>query len=669
MQLLGNFQSNLTAFLYEQLLNQLESSISKGQYAGGTLFDTAAAQRIQKEGQNFSTITVPAAGNTAFAEDLNSPLDILQARYTAIANEVASLQAQIPGLLALINKESGLIDKTLAAAEVEKWGSQQPGLPTSQAFLWSFESGHGVTTNNYPGGANAFRTDPSNGVQYLPSTPDVSYVFNQGLGGDGTIKEGIGSPIIRRTIPIKTIEWQFTPNSPQSQFEEIFGEDSTWAYLASLEPSPILTFGPPNINVLLPFGGSADGLFQASGSVAGGSLPVYVRILFHPRQQQITVTAPTSGQTVTLSSYNVTANTVQVFTTTKVFVEGVDYSVDEHATLTVIPGGGLVGVTSTIMFDEFFPAYQCSIDQTNWSPIFMLDPNRPYPDDTTQFIPINIQNANFPLSDELGVPLGLFIQMVGIPTSEMVLQITTPGSQTFGENAQLVVSLQRAVFMDGLQLTPFTNFPPVIQSITAYGFTDDIQTVVLSTPLRLDRSTIIKFPRQLARKFSINLYQQNYAVKEYISEAPDALRRDTLSNLQSTLPFSVQRPPAAIPQHFEGAMYEFGIQDIAAIDDLPNVPGVFASGPYLVQGMPEVIRLDTAVDFMPQSPTPAVYLAYTAFDGNDQVLASGEVAMAPGTTILYPSGVVADHVDFFVKYVFRGSLSIAEKLKLQVTTR
>lgn len=299
----------------------------------------------------------------------------------------------------------------------------------------------------------------------------------------------------------------------------------------------------------------------------------------------------------------------------------------------------------------------------------MLDPNRPYPDDTTQFIPINIQNANFPLSDELGVPLGLFIQMVGIPTSEMVLQITTPGSQTFGENAQLVVSLQRAVFMDGLQLTPFTNFPPVIQSITAYGFTDDIQTVVLSTPLRLDRSTIIKFPRQLARKFSINLYQQNYAVKEYISEAPDALRRDTLSNLQSTLPFSVQRPPAAIPQHFEGAMYEFGIQDIAAIDDLPNVPGVFASGPYLVQGMPEVIRLDTAVDFMPQSPTPAVYLAYTAFDGNDQVLASGEVAMAPGTTILYPSGVVADHVDFFVKYVFRGSLSIAEKLKLQVTTR
>src|SRR5258708_1433405 len=198
----------------------------------------------------------------------------------------------------------------------------------------------------------------------------------------------------------------------------------------------------------------------------------------------------------------------------------------------------------------------------------MLDQARPYPDDTTDFLPINIQNGLFPLSDELGVPLGLFLQVIGTPTSEMVLQITTPGSTTFGENAQLVVSLERAAYMSGLRLTPFTNFPVLIQSITAFGFTDNIQTVVLNTPLLLDRSVTIKFPRQLARKFSINVYQQNYSIKEYIAEAPDALRRDTLSNLQSTLPFSVQRPPAAVPQHFEGSMYEFGIQDIAAVDDL-----------------------------------------------------------------------------------------------------
>ena len=668
MQLIGNFPTNLTAFLYEQLLNQLEISLSSGEFGGGTLFDTAAAQKIQAEGQNFTVLTVPAAGNTAFTTDLNTPLDVLQARYSAIANEVSAVQDQIPNLLALVAKEADLIDKTIAAAEVEKWGSQQPPLPTAQVSLWNFESGPGVTTVQYPSGHDPHE-DPSNDVIYLAPVLDASYVINSGLGGDGSIVQGIGSPTNRRTIPIKQVEWNFTPNSPQSQFEEIIGEDQTWAYLASLEPSPILTFGSPNISVILPIGGSAVGLFQASGSVAGGQLPVYVRILFHPRQQTLQVSNAVANQVVVLSSYNVTADTVQVFTPTEVFTEGFDFSVDQHSNLTVLPSGFLPGKSFTVLFEEFFPAYQCSIDQTNWSPIFMLDPLRPYPDDTTEFLPINIQGGNFPLFDELGVPLGLFLKMISAPHSEMELLVSTPASTTFGENAKLVISLERAVYMNSLNLTPFTNFPPLIQSITAFGFTDNVQTTVLNIPLLLDRSVIIKFPRQLARKFSINFYQQNYAIKEYIAEGPDALRRDTLANLQSTLPFSVQRPPAAIPQHFEGAVYEFGIQDITAIDDAADLPGVFVSGPYRITGTPEVIRLDLDSFDMPQSPTPAVYLAYISYDGNDAILESGENAYTPGTTSLYPGTLTADHVNFFVKLVFRNALSVAKKLQLQITTR
>lgn len=688
MQLLGNFSSNLTAFLYEQLLAQLETSISKGEYAAGNLFDTSAAAVIQAEGQNFSTITVPSAGNTSFAEDVNVPLDKLQARYTAIENEITSLQNTIPQLLDTIAKETSLLDKTIAAAEVEKWGSQQPSLSTAQVFQWSFESGRGITSTVYPQSSEEisetstsdvifvlglavfpgnYKEDPLTDIIYTSVVPTVSYVISEYLSGDGTVQQGVGSPITRRSIPIKTTEWSFTPNSIQTKFETIYGDDRTWAYLSTLEPEPILIFGAPNIQTLLPIGGSVTGLFLVSGTVEGGSLPVYVRILFHPRQRIIDIINATPSQQIQLSLYNVTANTISVFTASTVYTEGLDYTVDDHGVVTIVPTGGLVGINFSILFEEFFPAYQCSIDQTNWSPIFMLDPLKPYPDDTVDFLPIDIQDSKFPLSDELGVPLGLFIQMTGTPTAELLLLVTTPGSQSYGETAQLTITLERAVYMNGLQLSPFTNFPAVIQSIVAYGFTDNIQTTVLDIPIILDRSMVIKFPRQLTRKFVINLYQQNYSLKEYIVEGPDALRRNTLADLQSTLPFSVQRPVPAIPQHLEGALYEFGIKSIVAVDDQANLPGVFVSGPYQVDGMPEVIRLDADLANMPGSTD--VYLAYIAYDGNEQILDQNEIAFVVGTVLKYPSTFVADHVNFFVKFIFRHELSVAKKLQLQVTVR
>ncbi len=668
MQLLGNYQSNLTAYLYEQLLAQLETDISAGEYGGGTLFDTSAAQTIQAEGQSFSTLTLPAAGNTAYVTDVNTPVQTLQARYNAITSEVENMQSTITALLSTIQKESDLIDKTIAAAEIEVWGSQRPYLPTSQVSLWNFESGHGSTSEVYPttGGAT-YQTDPTNGVAYLTPVPDVSYV----LSGDSTATQGIGSPTIHRNIPVKDIAWSFTPNSGQTQYETIYSNDQTWAYLSTLEPSPILTFGAPVIAVQLPVGGSAAGLYTATGSVAGGSLPVYVRILFQPRQQNIIVTNLIGNQVIKLSPFNVTADTVQVFTPTKVFTQGLDYTVNQTSQLTVLLTCALPGQNVTIMFEEYYPAYQCSIDQTHWSPIFMLDQNRPYPDDTTDFIPIDIQNGNFPLFDELGVPLGLYLQVIGSSTNvaaagEMVLLVTTPGSGTFGETAQLTITLQQTVYMNGLHLEPFTNFSPTITSIVALGFTDANQTIVVSTPFILDRAVTFKFARQLVRSFVVTFAQTNYALKEYLVQAPDTLRRDTLAQLQSSLPFSVQRPQPGIPQHFEGALYEFGVQNIAAYDDLPNLPGVFSSGPYLVQGTPEVIRLDCELTNM---STNAVYLGYISYDANDAVLEQNEIAFTPGTTILYPGAFVADHVDFFVKFVFRNELSVAQALQLQVTTR
>ena len=667
MLLLGNYQSNLTAFLYAQLLAQLDSSISQGEYANGTLFDTAAAQAIQAEGQNFTSITVPEAGNTAYAENLNNPLRTLQARYTAITKEIASLQANVTSLLSLIAKESELIDQTVAAASVEKWAEYLPPVTTSDRILWNFASGPGATST-FPDESRYTKVnvDPSNLVSYPDPISEVNFILDEGLSGTGIITPGIGSPATIVEIPVKQVQWGYTPISAQTQFEEIYGNDQSWAYLAALEPAPVLSFGSPNIAVVLPIGGSASGIFTASGSVAGGSLPVFVRILFHPRQQSLVVSNATSGETVQLSNYNVTPDTVQAYTASKVYTLGTDFTVSDFGVLTVPPGSDMIGVTFTVLFQEYFPAYQCSIDGTNYSPIFMLDPARPYPDDTTNFIPIDIQGSNFPLTDETGVPLGLFIQMVGIPQGEMVLKITTPGSSVFGESAQLTISLEKAAFMNGLQISPFTNFPMTITQVVAIGFTDNIQTIVLDIPVVLNQAATITFPRQLVRKFIVNLYQQNYSLKEYQFLPPDYLRANTLANLQATLPFSVQRPQPSIPQFMEGAMYEFGLQSLSAVDIQSSLPGVFTSGPYRVFGQPEVLRLDATLINM---PTNATYYTYIAYNANDEIIDEHfDIALPAGSCIGYPSLVTADHVDFYIKFVFREQYSIAEQFLLQVTT-
>lgn len=655
MKLLGNYASNLTAFLYQELLNQLETSISKGDFAAGTLFDTTAAKNIQQQGQDFTNLTIPTAGTVASAEDLNNALDVLQARYTAITNEIADLQKNIVNLLAFIDKEATLIDQIIGEAEVEKWASQRPVLTTAHKFSWNFATGRGASdiSPNYP---IANTVDKASGL---------SWILNEDLsGGTGIIIEGLGAPETTREVQVKNLQWSFTPNSPDTIFEEIFADDKTWASLSTLEPAPLLTFGAPNIATLLPLGGTADHIFTASGSLFSGSLPIYVRILFHPRQVILPVVNATDGQTIQLSIYNVTANVTEVYDSTTVYVVGTDFSVDQHGVFTVLHSGALIGKSFNILFTEYFPAYQCSIDQSNWSPIVMLDPKRPYPDDTTNFLPIEIQGDKFPLTDELGVPLGIFIQMVGTPPGEMVLKVTTPGNLSYGETAQLTIDLERTSYINGLRVSPFTNFPVTITNIVAQGFTSDMQTTVLDIPVKLDRGTVIRFPRQLVSKFVVSFYQENYSLKEYFAQAPDSLRRDTLANLQSSLPFSVQRPQPSVPRQFEGALYALGIEDILALDISVSLPGLFVSGPYRVFGKPEVIRVDTQSINLSGPLT----FAYITYDGNDNVLETAAVSIVSGTSKGFTFSHVPDHVDFYVQFPLSQELSVIEQFLLQVTT-
>jgi hypothetical protein len=68
-----------------------------------------------------------------------------------------------------------------------------------------------------------------------------------------------------------------------------------------------------------------------------------------------------------------------------------------------------------------------------------------------------------------------------------------------------------------------------------------------------------------------------------------------MARLQTVLPFSDRAVQGAVPTSLVGAQYEFGLRDIAGERYNPAGPGVFVSGPFHLDGMPEILRLDADI--------------------------------------------------------------------------
>lgn len=382
---------------------------------------------------------------------------------------------------------------------------------------------------------------------------------------------------------------------------------------------------------------------------------------------------------ITVSPYPVDPDSVSVYTTkadgspSTVYLLEEGYVTDSLGEVTImdVPDGGNI----TIRFTEGYPSYQCSINGTNWSPIIMLDPSRPYPDNATSFEPIVIgvdNNDNrtlFPITDEEGIPTGLTIQMIGRPLYEYLLIVTTPAQSNYGATAMLEVDLATPSYINGIQLSPYSEFPITLTQVQTQSFNDNtIQTVSVGQSL-IDRPMTITFPTQLVRKIFLTCYQQNYTLSNYEVQAPNQLSIDTFASLQSSLPLQAQTAVRSTPSFYTGAEYIFGFENIAGVNNVPNLPGVFVSGPWTVNGVPEVISLSTD-----QVGTISYYLCFKAYDANE-VTQDEQLfgyALTPGTPIVFPYSVAPntlniDHVDVYLKIVLRSANAICDKFLIQTT--
>jgi hypothetical protein len=501
-----------------------------------------------------------------------------------------------------------------------------------------------------------------------------------------TLKSGLGVPFQTVRFMPSGYTWNYQASGEQ---EELYGPD--WAKLSLLEPKPRITFGDCVTTEVLPVSGGKEyqNYFRITGTGNSTNLPIYVKIVFLPRRRHIQVVADVDVPTPL--GRKVSTDDLLVYDDTRSYdaaqlkagIKGhFSFQTFEDATnirwlkaTDALGGETLQGKSLHVLYTEYYPAYQCSIDEYAWSQPIMLDPGRMFPDDAKDLIPLDLNGNKFPLTDEIGNPLGFWLEMTSLPPNEFLLLVEnsrprelTPGD--FGANAVLEVEFDRPTYMNGIYVAPFVNFPVFVRSIRAEGMTPTTGETIFSGNIFLDRAQSIRFDRRLIRRLYIKLYQENYTVKEHLVDPADKNKRDAMATLQTVLPFSARRMDMTVPKTVSGFQYEIGLRDIAGEDWQPQIdrgkknPGIFLTGPYQSDDMPEVLRFDAEY-----AGDVAFYLNYRKRLDDGTITDFTELPITPGTAISFTAADMA-HVrtaDFYLKFVLREEFSVVSKFLLQVS--
>src|ERR1039458_4753746 len=304
----------------------------------------------------------------------------------------------------------------------------------------------------------------------------------------------------------------------------------------------------------------------------------------------------------------------------------------------------------------------------------MFDAITPFPDVRKDYFPIAITvDGWFPVVDELGSPLGIEIQPVlGNITYEALLRIEVVASSSFGVTGTLEIEFDRPGYYNGLRLSPFVNMPISLTKIRAEGmYTLGTTPPIFEGDVLIDRPVSIRFADSFGkpiyvRRLYLDFYQPSYDLKEHLVNPADQARQDALARLQTVLPFSDRAVQGAVPASLVGAQYEFGLRDIAGERYNPAGPGVFVSGPFHLDGMPEIIRLDA--DITGQVDCYLYCRPYGISDTTNRIV---KLPFVPGTAFSFPdipwtAGALTG-ADFYLKWVFRSDDAVLTRFLLQVT--
>ncbi|HVI40921.1 MAG TPA: hypothetical protein VM577_09695, partial [Anaerovoracaceae bacterium] len=279
MKLLGLYNSKLQAFHYQELLDLYKQAIARGDFAGNKTFDEAAINVLISQSEDFANLPVASAGQRVTDDSLNNPLSLLSARLKSLVSEANDFDSRAAGLIAVLGKDTLLLDQLISGAGLNEWIAEQPQVKPSTHFSWDYGMGNGPSSDQIT------QQDPTNGVIYPSKCPTNTYLDVV----DASKFTGLVAPESIEAIPAKNLKWNWTPMTPGEQSEDIYGDG--WAELNLLEDRPLINFLPtPAVQTILPSGGSVSGVFSIDGAVEGGSLPIFVRTSFNSRRNSIRIT-------------------------------------------------------------------------------------------------------------------------------------------------------------------------------------------------------------------------------------------------------------------------------------------------------------------------------------------------------------------------------------------
>lgn len=638
MDLLGNYQGTLTKYQFQELVSLLQTSIQQGAYSGGNTFSQADLEALQAQGQAFTTLPQPSSGQRSSDDCFNNPINLLSARFSAILSETLRFDQQLSNLTSTLQSNTDLIDKLIFAAELNNWLSILPYYKSNK-FSWSFGSGFGLIN---PG---SYFLDPLTNTSYTQSKPLLITTF---LGNKKFTGLTCNSTV---TGTVTTgLSWNYTGTDKYSVQS---GKD--WTSLTVTTGEPVITYtGSPVVSPTNPF-------FSITGTSFFGNLPFYVKISHTPRLNMYQSSSLVVNSPVTISNYVVSAN--DVFVTeqapgpnlyeypnlisselpiiTSTYTQGIDYTITDNGIFIPL-SSALVGENVNIQFTEYFPSYQCSTDQTHWSPLLMLDPLRPYQDNELTFMPFSFGPGNsFPITDESGVPSGLCISLNNATTvDDYLLTIYSYAApNTVGVNAVLEVDFGEFQTLNALTINPFCEFPLVLKEINLQGQSSLVQTNVWTGSTVLDSKTTLRFPLTIASKIYLSFYQPNYTIIQSELDSNSNLQRDIIQQLQASVPSAAQIKNNTQSNLQLGYNYEFGLQDIIG-QNIQTEDGIFKAGPYLSSGSPDSVILNaeyTTADMLSMTNT----LVINATQGNNFITVISGSGFEDGQTIIDPTGHIA----------------------------
>ena len=579
------------------------------------------------------------------------------------------------------------------AMEAQRWASGIPSLPAGLRVVQDLISGTGVLSGRprtVPA-AVPYRSYRPDGKEMMPEQRSI-VIKDRGVFRGLSIERSRDLEIVPATL-----FWRHSLQDLALAEEVFYSEDSASIEVLLKNEDPA---GQVDSMVLLPQGQNARDLLDVWIEPGAVRIPIFVRIRFLARRSFFRYDVSVYDipyDPIEISRYNVDRENLFVLSNGELLEEGVHYELDPNNFRLVRLKPAASGKSITFLFTEYFPAYQCSVNNEDWSSPVFLDESRPFAGDLEPIPGFSVMDGRFPVLEENGKFSGIRFRFKdAVIGQEYLFRFSRASSRRRGFPVTLEIELERAAYVNELVLTPEMKYPVRLYKISSEGLVTqsnqepstlffspsgvDIGEGEVSIPLFIESGSSREVP--YVRKLFIELEQMNYLLKEQTPEDDEYRARILWSGVQQMFQNLFPAPAFQETDRLFGRQYKIAFRGIRIrrMSEYrgpatgSNIPVVLVFGPYRNDARFSAIRVDLD-GYRTGIADVQCFLSVDFLDASGAVVAQrNDTAVIQGTTFsrseawpdlasLPPAAVRAD---LYLKIVILNPESVVSRFLFQV---